>query len=116
MPDLSFANLQAALPDGAITADVSNNDVLISLKVLMNEASISISDTKVSEAISKLLSACTKAQDTFNESASTDLNSFPQPIAGIPQQDNNGNWYVVFTHNISVLVPLNRDSTAAVTV
>ncbi|HEY9696753.1 MAG TPA: hypothetical protein V6D10_05790 [Trichocoleus sp.] len=116
MTDLSFANLQAALPDGALSADSANNDILISLKALMNEPSLTLSDPKVSEAISKLLSACTKAQNTFNESASTDLNSFPQPIAGIPQQDNQGNWYVVFTHNISVLVPLNRDSTAAVTV
>lgn len=112
--DLSFAALDQALPDGAIVEDVPNNDVKISLKVLMNEANVALGDSKVSEAVSKLLDACAKAQVAFNTASPVDLNSYPFPTPGIPTQDSDGNWFATFTHTVSVTIPLNRDQTSGV--
>ncbi|NJO51975.1 MAG: hypothetical protein HC840_24060 [Leptolyngbyaceae cyanobacterium RM2_2_4] len=112
--DLTFANLEAALPPGSVVDDVATNDIKISLKALMGEAAVDFADPKVSEAISKLLDGCAKAQTAFNAASATDLNSYPAPTPGIPTQDADGNWYASFTHSVTVNIPLNRNETSGV--
>jgi hypothetical protein len=112
--DLTFGLLASSLPDDSIIVDAANNDIKISLKALMDETAVTISDSKVSEFVSKLLDGCSKAQSNFNASSSTDLNSYPAPTPGIPTQDANGIWYASFTHTVTVNVPLNRNETSGV--
>lgn len=112
--DLTYANLQAALPTGALT--VEGNDVVLSIRSIIGESSLGLNDQKVSEFIAKLLEACNRAQRTYNNANQTngiDLNSYPSPVAGIPQQENDGSWYAVFTYTTSVRVPLNLNETSA---
>ncbi|NJL39029.1 MAG: hypothetical protein HC833_21840 [Leptolyngbyaceae cyanobacterium RM1_406_9] len=112
--DLTFANLETAVPSGAIFRDETNSDIKISLKALMGENAVNWGDAKVSEAISKLLDGCSKAQTAFNAASATDLNSYPAPTPGIPTQDADGNWYASFTHTVTVNIPLNRNETSGV--
>jgi hypothetical protein len=112
--DLTFGDLEDNTPPGSIIIDAANNDIRISLKALMGEAAVAMADAKVSEAISKLLDSCAKAQVAFNAASATDLNSYPSPTPGIPTQDANGNWYASFTHTVTVNIPLNRNETSGV--
>ena len=109
--DLTFANLQAALPEGALT--VQGNDILISIRSITGETATALNDAKVSEFIAKLLEGTSQAQETFNRASSSDLNSFPRPIPGIPQRDDSGNWYTALTYTTTVRVPLNLNETSA---
>lgn len=114
--DLSLAQLDAQLPAAAMVE--ANGDVVISLKALMGEAAVALTDAKTSEFVSKLLDACAKAQVAYNAANpanDADLNSYPSPIAGVPIQDEAGNWYSSFTHTVSVNVPLSRNETTGVT-
>jgi hypothetical protein len=117
MADLTLSQLDAQLPADAMVA--AGGDVMISLKALMGEDAVALNDAKVSEFVSKLLDACSKAQALYNSAnanGDADLNSFPSPIAGIPVQDAvSGFWYSSFTHTVSVNVPLSRNETTGVT-
>lgn len=89
MADLTLTQLQAKLPAGALTLDAANNDVKLSLKALMNEATVALTDTKVGEAISKLLDGAASAQSDYNADAANlkDLRSYPAPAVGTPIKD-----------------------------
>jgi hypothetical protein len=116
MADLLLSQLDAQLPAAAMVE--ASGDVTISLKALMGESAVALTDAKVSEFVSKLLDACSKAQVAYNAgngANDADLNSFPSPIAGIPIQDEAGEWYSSFTHTVSVNVPLSRNDTTGVT-
>ena len=117
MADLLLSQLDLQLPAAAMVE--AGGDVTISLKALMGETAVSLTDAKVSEFVSKLLDACSKAQTAYNSSNATadaDLNSFPAPIAGVPIQNaTTGEWYSAFTHTVSVNVPLSRNDTTGVT-
>lgn len=119
MADLTFTNVAAKLPVGAIVDDAANTDVKISLKALMGETSVALTDPKVGEAISKLLDGCANAQTDYNADAgnSTDLRSYPTPTAGTPVRNaSTGVYSSTFTYTVSVAVPLNRDSAEALQV
>lgn len=117
MADLLLSQLDVQLPVAAMVE--AGGDVTISLKALMGETTVSLADPKVSEFVSKLLDACSKAQTAYNSANATadaDLNSFPAPFAGVPIQDAiTGEWYSAFTHTVSVNVPLSRNETTGVT-
>lgn len=112
--DLNFNNLKNALPQGAITA--SGNDVLISVKSLIGEESIDLSTAKVSELIAKLLNGCAQAQTVFNNGNQVDINSYPQPVPGIPQMDSEGQYYTSFVYSVAIRVPLDINEASAMPV
>lgn len=116
MTDLRFQDVLAHLPAGAIVFDSANTDVLISLKSLLGESTVTPSDAKVAEAISKFLDGCSKAQSTYNADTSkpTDLRSYNPPTVGVPTADSNGVYAATFTYVVSVKIPLNKDSTVAI--
>jgi hypothetical protein len=116
MADLNFQELQAQLPVGAIVADTPNNDILISIKNLIGESTVSLLDPKLSEALSKLLDGCSKAQVVYNADVTkpNDLRSYNSPTVGVPVPDSTGQYAATFTYVFSVKIPLNKDSTVAV--
>lgn len=119
MSDLTFTKVAAKLPANSIVADGANNDVKISLKALMGETSVSLTDEKVGEFISKFLDACSAAQTDFNaDSANTfDLRSYPSPSAGSPIRDSTtGNFSATFTYTVSLSVPLDKNTVNALKV
>lgn len=89
---------------------------MISIKAVTGENTAALNDAKVSEFIAKLLEGTSQAQDTFNRGSSSDLNSFPRPIPGIPLRDDDGNWYTALTYTTTVRVPLNLNETSAMPV
>ena len=117
MADLTLTQLQTAAPANAIVDDVANNDVVISLKALMGEATVDLTDAKVGEAISKLLNAAATAQVTYNAANNTgdpDLRSYPRPTAGAPILDTTTGLYTsTFTYTVSVGIPLDLDEITA---
>lgn len=111
MADLTFTNLAAQLPANALVEDAGNNDVTISLKTLMGETAVALTDEKVSEAISKLLSGASAAQTAYNATdpaPTTPLNGFPSPTRGNPVTQTDGSIVSVKTHTIRVSVPLQE--------
>lgn len=119
MADLTFTQLQAQALAGAIVDDNTNNDVKISLKALMGETAVDLTDTKVGEAISKLLDACSAAQIAYNADAGNakDLRSYPAPSVGTPIKDaTSGVYSSTFTYSTSVAIPLNKDTVTALEV
>lgn len=117
MPDLSFLNVQAKLPAGAIVADGANNDVRISLKALMGESAVDLTDEKVGELLSKLLDACAAAQVDYNAAPGPDIRSYPTPTASTPIRNaTTGLYSSNFTYSVSVAIPLNRDEVMALQV
>ena len=119
MADLTFNQVKATALANAIVADVANNDVVISLKALMGEASVALADAKVGEALSKLLDACASAQVAYNADAGNakDLRSYPLPSVGTPIRDTTtGVYSSTFTYTTSVAIPLNKDTVAALEV
>lgn len=117
MADLTFTQLQTAAPVGAIVDDAANSDVVISLKALMGEATVDLTDAKVGEALAKLLNSCASAQATYNganASGDPDLRSYPRPTAGAPILDAATGLYTsTFTYTVSVGIPVNLDNTSA---
>lgn len=116
MSDLTFTQLVAQLPTNAIVADAPNNDVKISLKALMGESTVALTDEKVGEFISKFLDACAAAQTAFNANVSNtyDFRSYPSASAGSPVKDaTTGQYSATFTYTCSLSIPLNRDTVNA---
>lgn len=116
MADLTFTQLQDKLPAGAVTLDAGNSDVLISLKALMAESAVALSDAKVGEAISKILDGAASAQTAYNADAGNakDLRSYPAPTVGTPIKDaTSGVYSSTFTYTTSVAIPLNKDTVSA---
>ncbi|MDX2254677.1 MAG: hypothetical protein NW214_04095 [Pseudanabaenaceae cyanobacterium bins.39] len=116
MADLSFADLNTALGGSGITA--SGSSLTIDCSVLMGETSIALSDEKVAEFITRLLDAAADAEETYNADPAntTKINSYPQPISGVPFVDPATNdFYVSSTYSFQSRAPLNKAATTAVT-
>lgn len=113
--DLNFGDLNTAL--GATAFSVSGSELTIDLQALMGEPSIALSDEKLAEFTTALLDLAAKAQTTFNDNPAntTKINSYPEPISGIPSRAVNGTWYVAATYSFSSKSPLNKAETTAVT-
>ncbi len=115
MTDLTFANLNTALGETAISA--TGAVLSIDLSVLMGESAISLTDEKVAEFLTALLDVASDAQDTFNENSAntTKLASYPQPVSGVPSFDTDANsFYVTSTYSFNSRAPLNKAQTTAV--
>lgn len=112
--DLSYANLQAALPTGAIT--VQGDDLLISVRAVLGEPTVALNNAKVSEFIAKLLEGTSQAQESFNRSNSVDLNSYPRPVPGIPQRREDGSWNVTLTYTVAIQAPVDLNLASAMPV
>ena len=111
MADLTFTILADQLPANAIVEDGANNDVTISLKALMGETAVVLTDEKVSEAISKLLSGASAAQAAYNgtdPAPANPLNGFPNPTRANPVTLGDGSIVSVKTHTVRVAVPLQE--------
>lgn len=116
MADLTLTQLAAVAPANAITLDAGNSDVVISLKALMGETGVALSDAKVGEMLSKLLDAASAAQVAYNADAGNakDLRSYPAPTVGTPIKDaTSGVYSSTFTYTTSVAIPLNKDTVSA---
>jgi uncharacterized MnhB-related membrane protein len=117
MSDLTLQNIQAKLPAGAIVLDGANDDVRVSLKALMGESAVALTDAKVGEFVSKLLDACAAAQVDYNAAPGPDIRSYPTPTASTPIRNaTTGQYSSNFTYSVSVAVPLNRDEVMALQV
>ncbi|MGJ3253694.1 MAG: hypothetical protein ACFE0J_21545 [Elainellaceae cyanobacterium] len=116
MPDFSFDLLRQKLPTNAIVSDGANSDVVVSLKALMGESSVGLTDTKVGEAVHKLLLACQQAQSTHNETATPAMNAFPTVTPGTARQGSDGNWYSTFNHTVAIRVPLDPNAAQGSTI
>ena len=117
MADLTLAQVAAKLPAGALVADAPNNDVKLSLKALMNEASVTLTDPKVGEFLAKLIDGATLAQIDYNadEGNTLKIRSYPTPTLGTPLRDEtSGVFFVNFTYNVQVAAPLDRDQFEAI--
>lgn len=113
MADLAFNALVSKLPSGAIIAD--SGDVLISVRKVMGETGANLTDQKLGEFLSKILEACSKAQDDWNAVNSPKFRSYNAPSAGTPVRNaTTGEYSATFTYTISVNIPLNRDTVDAV--
>ena len=111
MADLTFQQLADQLPANSIIEDGANNDVTISLKTLMGETAVSLSDEKVSEFLSKTLSGASAAQVAYNgtdPAPATPLNGFPNPTRANPVTLGDGSIISVKTHTVRVAVPLQE--------
>ena len=116
MTDLTFANLNTALGGAAISASGSN--LTIDCSVLMGESAIALTDAKVAEFLTRLLDSAADAEETFNADVlnTTKLNSYPQPVSGVPSVDTvTGDFYVSSTYSFQSRAPLNKAATTAVT-
>lgn len=119
MADLKFSQIQAKLPANAITYDSATTDVRISLKALMGESSVQLTDAKVGEAISKLLDACAAAQLDYNVDSANpkDLRSYNAAIASSPVKDaTTGIYASTFNYTVSVQIPLDKNTVNALEV
>lgn len=115
MPDLNFAQLQAELPTGAIEYD-GVDDVVISLKALMETPTVVLNDYNVALAISKLLDGCADAQITYNAASpnDVDLRAYNRPTAGAPTRNAaTGEYRSTLTYTVALVAPLDRDVVAA---
>ncbi|MEM6840050.1 MAG: hypothetical protein AAF609_24845 [Cyanobacteria bacterium P01_C01_bin.120] len=112
MADLTVQNLIDQLP--AATATETADDVTISLKTLMGEASVQFADEKVAEFLTKLLGAAAAAQVDYNAANETNLTGYPTPTFGTPTADGNGNIFSRRTHTVSVQVPVDVNETVGV--
>lgn len=116
MTDLTFGDLNTAL--GSTAFSVSGSNVTIDLSLLMGESAIALTDQKVAEFITNLLDVASDAQDTFNANPAntTKLDSYPQPVSGVPSTDSVTNtFYVTSTYSFASRAPLNKAATTAVT-
>ncbi len=113
MTDLTFTSLVSKLPANAITA--SGGDVLISVRAVMGEATVALTDPKIGEFISKFLDAAGAAQNDWNAINNPKYRSYNPPAASTPFRDTTTGLYrATFTYTVSVDIPLNRDQVVAV--
>lgn len=113
MPDLTFTQVAAQLPANSIT--LSGSDVVISTRLIMGETTVALADQKIGEFISKLLDACSKAQDAHNASNNPKFRSYNAPSSGTPTRNpTTGEFSSTFTYTVSVNIPLNRNTVDAV--
>ncbi len=113
MADLSFTALASKLPSGSITSQ--SGDLLVSVKAVMGEASVNLTDQKIGEFFSKLLDAASNAQIDHNAVATPKFRSYNAPVASAPFRDSTTGLYeATFTYTLSVNIPLNRDNVSAV--
>lgn len=81
----------------------------------MGEASVTLTDQKIGEFLSKLLDAASNAQTDHNAVTSPKFRSYNSPVASAPFRDaTTGQYEAAFTYTMSVNIPLNRDSVNAV--
>ncbi|WP_416671546.1 hypothetical protein [Egbenema bharatensis] len=114
MADLSPANVLAKLPANSIIEDLANNDVRISMKAVMGEASVDLDDEKIGEFITKFLDACAAAQVEYNQSPDPDLRSYPNPTASAPIRNaTTGEYASTFTYTVSLAIPLDKSVVTA---
>jgi hypothetical protein len=112
MADLSFQQLLDELPADSIEENAGT--VTINLNNLTGEATLALSDTKVTESVSKLLKGCEDAQATYNAAnVGSELNTYPASNFGVPTDDGSGNLVATRTHNVTASVPLNVDEITA---
>lgn len=100
--DLNFDELNNALGGSAITLD--GDDIKISVKAVTGDSYSAITDEGVIEAIYKLRSACSVAQDAANETLddADQLTSFPG-FSLSPPADG----FVLVTQSQTVRIPLD---------
>lgn len=104
--DLTFAELAAELPAGALT--FAAGDVTLSLSTVTGDVYAGLTDPGVVEAIYKILRGAARAQITANDlldpaAGDIELGAFPQSAFSIP--DENGE--VSVTQRVLVNIPLN---------
>ena len=113
MADLSFTALAAKLPANSIVSD--SGDLLVSVKAVMNEANVALTDQKIGEFFSKLLDAASAAQTDHNAVQTPKFRSYNSPVASAPFiNSTTGTYEATFTYTLSINIPLNRDSVNAV--
>lgn len=115
MTDLNFAALNTAYGQTLFT--VSGASVSIDLNKLMGESSISLTDEKIAEFLTRLLDLTSKAQIAYNANPANTrkIDSYPQSTSGVPVlDDTTGNFYVTSTYSFSSRAPLNKSETTAV--
>lgn len=113
MADLTFQALQTKLPANSLSS--ASGDLMISVKAVMGEATVSLTDQKLGEFVSKLLDAAAAAQNDWNAINNPKFRSYNSPSASTPYIPANSSTYVAtFTYTTIVDIPLNRDVVSAV--
>lgn len=113
MADLTFTALAAKLPANSITS--SGGDLLVSVKTVMGEANVALTDQKIGEFFSKLLDAASTAQIDHNAVATPKFRSYNSPVASAPfLNSTTGIYEATFTYTLTVNFPLNKDTVNAV--
>jgi hypothetical protein len=105
--DLTFAELNTALGNDAITFNNATNDILISVKAITDMLYADLDADGVIAFIYKFRSACSVAQGTVNQNLAEGerLNSFPNFNFSAPV-----NGYSDVTQSHVVRIPLNSTS------
>ena len=113
MADLSFQTLVSKLPAGSLTE--AGGNVTISIRAVMGEATVALTDQKIGEFISKFLDACAAAQNDWNAVNNPKFRSYNAPSASTPFLKPGTTQYAAsFTYTTTVDIPLNRDVVDAV--
>ena len=104
--DLTFSELAAALPAGAVT--FAGGDITLSMSAITGDTYTALTDPGVVEGIYKLLRGAATAQVTANDAldpaaGDIELGAFLTSAFSIP--DENGNVFV--TQRALVSIPLN---------
>lgn len=111
MADLTFTKLADELPAGAITETV--DDVTISVKSILGEASADLTVEKVAEFVAKLLLGANAAQVTHNALGGTTISSYPAPTFSTPTLAADGNYYSRRSFSFLAAYPLQVDEVSA---
>jgi len=115
--DLTLADLNAAA--GSAVFSVSGANITINAQLLLGEPTFSLSDEKVAELLTRVLSTAAKAQSEYNALPANiaKLDSYPTPISGIPFFEvATDQYFVTSTYSFSSRAPLNLAATTAVQV
>lgn len=114
--DLTWEQLAAALPNGAIT--FTGTTITLDAEIITGDAYTALGNEGVSEFIHKLLNGASTAQTTANTSlpVGSRLAAFPRVAFGVPSVDpSDGKFYALATHTIQLRIPLSTESVSGQT-
>lgn len=115
MADLTIGSLATKFPTGAFTQTV--DDVTISLKALLGEASVQLTSERVTELNAKLFHATYAAQLEYNADTNNtvDITSYSAPFTG-STQTIDGQLFIPVSCSMNYLAPLGIDNAVPTTI
>jgi hypothetical protein len=105
--DLTWANLASNLPPGAIA--IVNGKVMIDPGIILNKPITDINSTGVVACAFEIFKAGNKAQagvNAANDVIGNRIQVFSNPQPGGVATDKNGDYYIPFTAQLNVRIPI----------